>query len=151
MVGVGDELDVEDGLSHHVADDDPERAEPPEAGDLGSRHHRDGQFRDLLAAELDPHSRVLALGHQIAGLRAHFRECAVEAFADVDGHLLHFRACLVGELADFFRRAIGEVAPLASVGAFLRRLLRRFLRLAHDLLAAAGLRLGHRRKTSPFG
>src|SRR5205807_7172365 len=33
-------------------------------------------------------------------------------------------------------------------GAFLRRLLRRLLRLAHDLLAAAGLRLGHRRNSS---
>src|SRR5713101_7179127 len=127
VIGVGDELDVEHRPPHHVSEHHAERAEPPEAGHFRSRHHRDGDLGDLLAAELDAHPRVLALGHQIARLRGDLRERSLEPFRQVDRHLLgglsgllRRRARLVGQVPPLLRGAIGDLGPLAVRGRLLR-------------------------------
>src|SRR5713101_6191142 len=126
VIGVGDELDVEHRPPHHVSEHHAERAEPPEAGHFRSRHHRDGDLGDLLAAELDAHPRVLALGHQIARLGADLRQGPLQPFGQIDRHLLgrlsgllRGRARLVGEVRNLPGGAVRDLRPLAVAGRLL--------------------------------
>src|SRR6266849_2966421 len=112
VIGVGDELDVEHRPPHHVSEHHAERAEPPEAGHFRSRHHRDGDLGDLLAAELDAHPRVLALGHQIARLGADLRQGPLQPFGQIDRHLLGRLSGLLRVRAA--RSAISAHSPLPA-------------------------------------
>jgi len=71
--------------------------------------------------ELDPHPRVLALGHQIAGLLGDLGERSVQPFGDVHRHPLRGGLCPVRELAHLLRGAIGQVAPFAPAVGRRRR------------------------------